>query len=276
MPIPTPLASALSTAVNSNAEMLSIARQARGPCRREAVAARAGRATAPAVSARQHTAAGLHLLRLLPRAGAPSTSSAGPPSHARSRRDRFSSGVAGANSRARRALTSSPTIRGADGTGVGGQLEGLRGGAAVGGTPEEWEAGHELHDCGTAFGLPEFSDNSEGGDDFLPRTQQAEEERENASDAEEGDGGQAAAEAEREADEVLQSQIKDPSMMRLSRRIARSGIASRREAERLVEAGVVTVNGTPVQTPALNVGPRDIVKVKVGFWFLCRSTVAVG
>ncbi|CAN0154037.1 unnamed protein product, partial [Ectocarpus sp. 12 AP-2014] len=63
-------------------------------------------------------------------------------------------------------------------------------------------------------------------------------------------------------EEALQPpKTKDPSVMRLSRRIARSGIASRREAERMVEAGVVMVNGATVQTPALNVGPLDIVKV---------------
>ncbi|CAM9923900.1 unnamed protein product, partial [Hapterophycus canaliculatus] len=64
-------------------------------------------------------------------------------------------------------------------------------------------------------------------------------------------------------DRAMKSQAKDPSIMRLSRRIARSGVASRREAERLVEEGIVTVNGTVVQTPALNVGPGDIIKIKV-------------
>lgn len=167
------------------------------------------------------------------------------------------------NSRARRALASSATIRGADNIGVGGKLEEVGGSVVVGGgVDEEWEDGRELIRDGGAFGLPGFSDHAED-DDFVPRTRG----EENAPDADENDADHsatAATEAEEEADKVLQAQIKDPSMMRLSRRIARSGKASRREAERLVEAGVVTVNGTPVQTPALNVGPRDIVKVKVG------------
>lgn len=100
-----------------------------------------------------------------------------------------------------------------------------------------------------------------------------------AEDDDDGDIDQSATAAEPDQDDVDQSagateprdegplqppKTKDPSVMRLSRRIARSGIASRREAERMVEAGVVMVNGATVQTPALNVGPRDIVKVKVG------------
>ncbi|CAN0296124.1 unnamed protein product [Ectocarpus sp. 6 AP-2014] len=103
------------------------------------------------------------------------------------------------------------------------------------------------------------------------------------TEAEDDDGGnvdQSATEAEPDDDDVdhsatatepgdegaLQQPPKDPSVMRLSRRIARSGIASRREAERMVEAGVVMVNGATVQTPALNVGPRDIVKVNVSLF----------
>lgn len=33
---------------------------------------------------------------------------------------------------------------------------------------------------------------------------------------------------------------------------------------RMVEAGEVTVNGQRVLSPALNVGPKDMVRVKVG------------
>lgn len=255
--------------------MLSIARQARGPCRREAQAARAGLATA--VSARQ---TGRQFLRLLPRAGASTAPAARqlplPPLLLRAWRDRLS-GVAagGVTSRASRALASSATTPEVDSTGeIGaeGQPEGLGGGAVVGSTPGGWEDGREMKEDGGAFSLPEFGKHAaEEGVDFPAGTAE-EEEEENASDAHESDDDDPSAatvtEAGEDADNVLQSQIKDPSMMRLSRRIARSGIASRREAERLVEAGVVTVNGTPVQTPALNVGPRDIVKVKVG---LCAA-----
>ncbi|MFD0857764.1 pseudouridine synthase [Roseovarius aquimarinus] len=48
---------------------------------------------------------------------------------------------------------------------------------------------------------------------------------------------------------------------RIAKVIARAGVASRREAERLIEAGRVTVNGKPVTSPALNVTPRDRITV---------------
>ncbi len=48
---------------------------------------------------------------------------------------------------------------------------------------------------------------------------------------------------------------------RIARRLARAGIASRREAERMIAAGRVRVNGKPIDSPALNVGPRDRVEV---------------
>ncbi|MDR9394735.1 MAG: pseudouridine synthase [Roseovarius sp.] len=48
---------------------------------------------------------------------------------------------------------------------------------------------------------------------------------------------------------------------RIAKVIARAGIASRREAERLIEAGRVAVNGTRVTRAALNVTPDDRVTV---------------
>jgi 23S rRNA pseudouridine2605 synthase len=48
---------------------------------------------------------------------------------------------------------------------------------------------------------------------------------------------------------------------RLARRIARAGICSRREAERLIAAGRVAVNGMIVETPALNVTAEDEILV---------------
>lgn len=43
--------------------------------------------------------------------------------------------------------------------------------------------------------------------------------------------------------------------------LARAGVASRRAGERLIGAGRVTVNGTPVVTPGSRVGPADRVMV---------------
>lgn len=43
--------------------------------------------------------------------------------------------------------------------------------------------------------------------------------------------------------------------------LARAGIASRRESERMIEAGRVALNGTPVTHPAVLVGPGDVIAV---------------
>lgn len=48
---------------------------------------------------------------------------------------------------------------------------------------------------------------------------------------------------------------------RVAKVIARAGIASRREAERLIETGRVTVNGAVISSAALNVTPQDRVSV---------------
>ncbi|MEM7074065.1 MAG: pseudouridine synthase [Pseudomonadota bacterium] len=48
---------------------------------------------------------------------------------------------------------------------------------------------------------------------------------------------------------------------RVAKVIARAGVASRREAERLIEAGRVKVNGKVIGRAALNVGPGDRVEV---------------
>ncbi|MDH3242106.1 MAG: rRNA pseudouridine synthase [Alphaproteobacteria bacterium] len=48
---------------------------------------------------------------------------------------------------------------------------------------------------------------------------------------------------------------------RIARRIARAGICSRRDAEKLIVAGRVAVNGVRISSPALNVGPKDAVTV---------------
>ena len=48
---------------------------------------------------------------------------------------------------------------------------------------------------------------------------------------------------------------------RIAKVIARAGVASRREAERLIEAGRVAVNGVVIDRAALNVTPKDKVEV---------------
>jgi 23S rRNA pseudouridine2605 synthase len=48
---------------------------------------------------------------------------------------------------------------------------------------------------------------------------------------------------------------------RIAKVIARAGVCSRRDAEKLIEAGRVAVNGNPIASPALNVSPDDIVLV---------------
>ncbi|MFD1913917.1 pseudouridine synthase [Halodurantibacterium flavum] len=53
----------------------------------------------------------------------------------------------------------------------------------------------------------------------------------------------------------------DTTGERIAKVLARSGVASRREAEKLIEAGRVSVNGHKIDSPALNVTPRDNILV---------------
>jgi 23S rRNA pseudouridine2605 synthase len=48
---------------------------------------------------------------------------------------------------------------------------------------------------------------------------------------------------------------------RIAKVLARAGVASRREAEKIIEAGRVTVNGKTILTPALNVTGKDRIVV---------------
>jgi 23S rRNA pseudouridine2605 synthase len=48
---------------------------------------------------------------------------------------------------------------------------------------------------------------------------------------------------------------------RIAKVLARAGVASRREAERMIEAGRVTVNGKTIDSPALNVTGKDRITV---------------
>ena len=48
---------------------------------------------------------------------------------------------------------------------------------------------------------------------------------------------------------------------RISKRISHSGYCSRRDAERLIEAGRVSVNGKTIKKPALNVTEDDVIEI---------------
>ena len=48
-----------------------------------------------------------------------------------------------------------------------------------------------------------------------------------------------------------------PSGDRIAKVLSRAGVASRREAERMIEAGRVSVNGKVITSPALNVTDKD-------------------
>ncbi len=52
-----------------------------------------------------------------------------------------------------------------------------------------------------------------------------------------------------------------PEGDRIAKVLSRAGVASRREAERMIELGEVTVNGKVIDSPALNVTPKDKITV---------------
>ncbi|MCX7300924.1 MAG: pseudouridine synthase [Rhodobacterales bacterium] len=52
-----------------------------------------------------------------------------------------------------------------------------------------------------------------------------------------------------------------PEGDRIAKVLSRAGIASRRDAERMITEGRVKLNGRPVTSPALNVGPADRITV---------------
>ncbi len=54
---------------------------------------------------------------------------------------------------------------------------------------------------------------------------------------------------------------KTPPGERIAKVIARAGVASRREAERMIEVGRVQVNGKVIDRAALNVTERDVINV---------------
>lgn len=53
-----------------------------------------------------------------------------------------------------------------------------------------------------------------------------------------------------------------PPGERIAKVLSRAGVASRREAERMIELGEVTVNGKTITSPALNVTPQDRITVR--------------
>jgi len=52
-----------------------------------------------------------------------------------------------------------------------------------------------------------------------------------------------------------------PKGDRIAKVLSRAGVASRREAERMIEAGRVAVNGDKIDSPALNVTAADKITV---------------
>lgn len=55
---------------------------------------------------------------------------------------------------------------------------------------------------------------------------------------------------------------KAPEGDRIAKVLSRAGVASRREAERMIELGEVSVNGKVISSPALNVTARDKIMVR--------------
>lgn len=53
-----------------------------------------------------------------------------------------------------------------------------------------------------------------------------------------------------------------PEGDRIAKVLSRAGVASRREAERMIAAGEVAVNGKVIDSPALNIGPNDRITVR--------------
>ncbi|WP_269714567.1 pseudouridine synthase [Caulobacter sp. NIBR2454] len=62
-------------------------------------------------------------------------------------------------------------------------------------------------------------------------------------------------------DEAASGQGGDAGGERIAKALARAGVASRREVERLVEAGRVALNGIVLTHPAVKVGDKDILTV---------------
>ncbi|WDI32532.1 pseudouridine synthase [Hyphococcus flavus] len=59
----------------------------------------------------------------------------------------------------------------------------------------------------------------------------------------------------------MNTQSQDQSGERIAKYLARAGVASRREAERMIEQGIVTVDGVTLTTPAFKVTPEMDIRV---------------
>jgi 23S rRNA pseudouridine2605 synthase len=59
---------------------------------------------------------------------------------------------------------------------------------------------------------------------------------------------------------VKREKTSDPDLIRLNKYIANSGVCSRREADKLIEAGAVSVNGKIVTELGTKIGPADKVQ----------------
>jgi len=63
------------------------------------------------------------------------------------------------------------------------------------------------------------------------------------------------------AEEASEEARNEAAGERVAKALARAGVASRREVERLIAAGRVSLNGRPLDTPAVKIGPGDILRV---------------
>jgi len=64
-----------------------------------------------------------------------------------------------------------------------------------------------------------------------------------------------------EPTEAQRTEQEDTGSERIARRLARAGVASRRDAEEMIAAGRVTLNGKVLDTPAVNVGAGDRIEI---------------
>jgi len=97
-----------------------------------------------------------------------------------------------------------------------------------------------------------FRDRPQGGgrpEGDRPRAPRDRPERERPAPRE-----QRAAEAETEM-------VVDAEPERIAKYMARAGVASRRDIERMIEDGRVTLNGVKLESPAVNVTPNDVILV---------------
>ncbi|MEX6506136.1 pseudouridine synthase [Jiella sp. M17.18] len=77
-----------------------------------------------------------------------------------------------------------------------------------------------------------------------------------------GSRGDRPARTEREAEKPAEAETAATlEPMRIARRLARAGVASRRDAEAMIAEGRIAVNGKVLDTPALDVSPNDRITV---------------